>query len=107
MFNREIFGPYHNGQSPVYADPVAVYRKLHYALDGVPADYISDSKAEDVQVSYPAKEKLLAATRFAFGLQEFNPVDASGTQDDDCWRLLNVFLDWVNKKKVKEENLQS
>jgi hypothetical protein len=104
MFNRQIFGPIFNGQKPVFVDPLVAYRKLNYALDGIPNDYISDSKSEDVQISYPAKEKIVEATRFAFGLQPFNPDDGQGTQDEDCWLIFNTFLKWVEEKKVRAES---
>ncbi len=104
MFNRQIFGPIFDGEKQVLVDPLAAYRKLHYALDGTPNQWLEDSKSENVQVSYPAKEKLIEATRYAFGLFPFNPMDGQGAQDEDCWAILNAFLQWVEEKKVRGEN---
>lgn len=105
MFNREIFGPVFNGVDQVFLDPLNVYRRLHYALDGKPNQYLKDRKSEDVQVSFPAQEKLLEAVKFAFGLQPFNPLDGSGTQDGDAFGLLWAFLNWVDKKKSEGREL--
>ena len=104
MFNRQIFGPYFNGQTQVFCDPLAVYRKLHYLLGGTPEEYLREMKSEDPNLSYPAKEAVLQATRGAFGLQPFSTEDGSGAQDEDCWNILGAFLDFVSKKKVRPAN---
>lgn len=101
MFNREIYGPYFNGEEQLFADPLSAYRKLIFHLDGKPRETVEESKSEDVEVSYPAKEKLVEAARAAFYLAPFNPRDGSGARDEDAWVVLVDFLNWVTKKKVR------
>lgn len=107
MFSRNIFGPYFNGLSQVYGDPLEIYRRLNFCMGGNPSKYLEDANSEDILISEPAKEKLLESARNVFQLFPFDPLTGEGAQEEDVWKVLNDYLDWVEKKNVKEENLQN
>lgn len=89
---RQIYGPYFDGQSERYADPLAVLRRLRSLLGGDPGPALSRFH-EDPE----AEETVLAAARDALGMAGFDPRTGSGATDADVESVLRDFLDYVEK----------
>lgn len=97
---RLIFGPYSNGaRDGVYADPQAVYRRLVYALGGDPNSVLEQHRSAEPTVKFQATTRLVEASQFAFGLAPFDPNTGGGCLESHCLRILQDYLDWVDKKK--------
>ncbi len=119
---REIFGPHPVGGFQRFWDPLRIYRRLVHATGGQlakvwtearlqgPADIEGDSeevlqdKARARQQadlrSFPAMDRLLAATAFAFEVTVFDPTSAKGLTEQELEDLLETYFVWCDKKKV-------
>jgi hypothetical protein len=95
---RRIYGPYHDGREPVYADPLAVWRKLTVATRGelaaLLARYNENGTSQDLAAG-PLAEAAVAA----FGLVPFDKLTGHGACEDDALWLLGDFLAWRAEKK--------
>jgi len=96
--DRRIFGPYFNGLQSVYGDPLQINRRLVHALDGDPAPVHERANSQEEAERFEAREKLVVAARYAFGMVEFNPTTGQGAVELDVWTALNSFLEWREKK---------
>src|SRR5262249_51754015 len=96
--DKRVFGPFNDGREQVYADPVASYRRLNFALGGSLKEHIRNSRSEDPTTRFAAVEKLVEATRYAFDLVPFDRLTAKGPVEAEIRILLKQFLDWVSKK---------
>lgn len=111
MTNREIF-KYHNGEQDLFADPKAIERKLRISLGGDPATTLKALWAKDDEgkltasdVEYMiAEEKMIDATRKAFGLQPLDPFKGTGATDELALKLWSEFWDWMDEKKKPPVN---
>jgi hypothetical protein len=99
---RRIFGPYHDGEKEVYADPLKVYRRLHYQLEGVPNKTIKDTRSEDLHVRTEARDKLVAAAVYAFDLVPFDAATGKGVLTEDVEKVLADYLEWLEKNGSRE-----
>lgn len=95
---RAVFGPYLDGEKMRYGDPLAISRRLNQAAGGDVNRVIEDDRSEDPAVSGPAREKLLAAARFALEMVPFDILTGRGAQEGDIMAALRLFLEWVQKK---------
>ena len=97
----------------VAIDPIAVYRKLNsYPGLDLEADLVRCSLAAtvtdgSVKVDYESLDRLIQATRSAFGIEEFNE-DEGGEQhgmlDVEIEDLLMSFLEYMSSI-LKKKNL--
>jgi hypothetical protein len=82
-------------------DPFRVERLLAAALKGEPlADVLRAARAPVVSLSEPAVERLLAASRLAFGLEPVGP-DGGGVTEKTQLRVLREFLRWRSEVKSR------
>ena len=98
---RRVFGPYYDGAEYVFADPLAVYRKLSHRLDGDPNKVLQDTHSEDVETKYAAKAKLLPAAREALEMLPYDKKSGEGALDEDIWAALSAYLEYMEAKKSK------
>jgi hypothetical protein len=103
--DKQIFGPYWNGQANVFADPVAVRRRFQAILKGDGNSVLRAFRSDNPAESIPAGERLAAAVCAAFGLgNPFDPATGTGVLEA-VWRpCLVQFLDWMDEKKKPSEN---
>lgn len=94
---------YFNGIQEVYADPLMVHRHLMRLLDGASERIVNEANSDDVAISTPARDKLVAATRQAFGLLPFDPMTGAGAVEEEVMRIWDDFNCWLDKKKAKQE----
>jgi hypothetical protein len=87
-----IYGPYSDGRREVWADPVAVHRRLSSALDGEPSTYLGA-----FHVNEEARGKVLAAAVTAIQLHAFDPATGAGLREDEVELELRRFLEWSEK----------
>lgn len=99
---RRIFGPYFNGAQNLYADPLRVYRRLCYRLEGDPNKFIRERNSPDAQASLPARDRLLEATAFAFDMVPFDPATGKGALTQDVEKVLRDYLEYMEKKGRRE-----
>jgi len=104
---RRIFGPFCNGESQVYADPIRVYRRLHFALDGDPNKYLRDRRSEDQEVAFKAKEHLISAAVYAFEMKPFDPTTGQGVLEENVLPTLKAYLEYMDAKKEMGLNSQT
>jgi len=83
----------------IVADPMAVWAKIEFELQGQFGDVWEDSKSDDVSKRYGAELKLIEATNRAFGLKAFDPKDKDGVMRDETLAALLEFVRYLNKKK--------
>lgn len=94
--DRRVFR-YFDGSAAVYADPMALNRRLIHELGGEQDAVFADSHSPVDGVAYPAVERLLAAARRAFGMAPFDPATGTGPLEKDVRRVLNEFLDFFGE----------
>lgn len=95
---RKVFS-YFNGSATIFADPMAIKRRIAHATKGQESQILADCKSDLEPVAFAAWEKFLAATREAFEMVPFNPVDGTGSTEEDCIDAWNAFVDYRVKKK--------
>lgn len=100
--DERIF-PYTVGSVTLFGDPKKMLRDFELACDGDPKGCFEATKSENVAVSAPAHEKILAAGRKVFGLAPVNPRTGDGVLEDDVMDLLYSFFAWIEKKNRKPE----
>lgn len=101
---RRIYGPYYDGQgNQVFADPVAVYRRLVAETAGNLDALLSQYNQGDLGVA-GVSFRLANATVAAFELQPFDKATGKGTLQDEALALLGNFLDWRDQKKTPVGN---
>lgn len=91
--------PYNNGQSDLYADPLAVNRKLLVAFSGdieaaLTAGYAPEGKTNG------ATQAVIDGVRDAFGMLPFDPTTGTGATDAMVLRILSNFSDFMIEKKL-------
>jgi len=95
---RNIF-PYHNGVALVYADPLAIYRRLVLALDGEPNRWIEESRSDVAVLRVNAEQRLDQAVRVAFEMAPFDPLTGGGATAEFCDAALDAYLVYLDAKK--------
>lgn len=100
---RQIFGPFFNGEKEVFADPLRVYRRLQVQLDGDANKYLEQSRSEDFSLAFHAKERIIPAALFALELVPFDPKTGKGTLEEDCIRVLNAYLEFMDEVKKNSQ----
>lgn len=69
---------------------------------------LSDMQRKKIAESYAAWDRIIAATRHAFGIKEYTEDEAgnaSGLTDTQCFELLNDFYSWqVSLKKSTDDS---
>lgn len=98
--NTKVFS-YCNGAEDVYADPLAVYRKLFAALDGDPDAVLGKAAHEDPAVHLPARGQLSEAVRKAFDMAPFDAKTGAGATESDCLAAVWSFCHWLEERKKK------
>ena len=118
---EDIYG-YHDGLGERYADPGAVLAMLYRALKGNPEGVRKQAnqpapfgelrpdgtagEADDGAMAawrlevIEAQDQLEAASREAFALCPFDPLNGSGITRDESLKILNDFLVWIKKKQT-------
>ena len=97
-----VFGPYYNGFTEVFGDPIVIHRRLWAHLQGRPNDYfdmIRQYEAEPVK-SAEAAESVEMAVRHSFEMLPFNKDTGEGATQEDCFTALNLYLAYHDAKKV-------
>jgi hypothetical protein len=89
---------YHNGADAIYADPMALDRRLILELRDVNA-VIRQTKEEDPLVWVPAVESFLAAIRKVFELTPFDRVSGNGCDDQRVYDVYNEYQAWKEDQK--------
>lgn len=92
------------GQKAIYADPLAVRRRLMQTTHGEFDQILSDSAepepgTEDIGVMarIAAQEKLAACARETFNLPPINPATGEGFTEAIALNVLDQFLEWLAK----------
>jgi hypothetical protein len=101
---RRIFGPYSNGVSEVYADPIKVYRILSHELEGEPNRFIRGANSDDPQTAFESRNRLLAAAATALDMTAFDPGTGKGALESDVMAALNLFLEFMEKNAARGPN---
>lgn len=101
--NRKVFGPYNDGAKDVYADPLRVHRLLVNELKGQHREVLAASRSQSNEIAFPAIERLIAAVRVAFDMTPWDVATGTGATEDDCFNVLDQFLEWQDKKKESAE----
>ncbi len=123
---QAIFGPYWDGLSQVYADPMEVYRELQKATAGQLRQVLKDARAtgpadaegDDAETltrksaeradaemrAWPAVEKLLAASRSAFHMTPFDRATGKGATERDCHKAVTAFFAFLTAEKKTGES---
>lgn len=100
-----VYGPYYaDDGAPVYADPLAIDRKLKLLLGGDVTRALEEYHSPDPAVALPAAEQFVHAICVAFGLTPFDPRTGQGTIESECVRTWNNYQAWVEKKNQKAGN---
>ena len=124
--DRRIFEyPSVDGSAKLFADPLAVRRKLMARSAGKIDDIVdiyrasieagnakADGEIKDVNPGVfvqgdNAEEQIVQAVRYAFDLKPFDPKDGSGAPAKYCLRLFDWFTEWREQKKTSEETTPS
>lgn len=102
LFNekqRRVF-LYHNGESEVYGDPLAIQRKLRAYMGGdckKVVDAINSDNAIEVDA---AADVFHAAVVKAFDIKRvFDPKTGDGFTEADLRKLWDIFQKWLSEKK--------
>lgn len=106
--DRAIYS-YHDGVKDVFADPLALKRKLVQAARGdlagliqraTPPEENAGPEAPDRTLDrMNAETELLAVVREAFQLPEINPATGEGCTDSMVWRVWDHFGDYLSGEK--------
>jgi hypothetical protein len=96
---RAIF-PYHNGQSQVFADPLALQRKLNVLLQGDIGTVVKEAYTATVGDTGGAMQKLLDAIREAFSLSPVDPATGQGITDLMALSIFRQFGEFLSAKKI-------
>lgn len=99
---RLIYGPYHDGLSERYADPIAVHRKLVMVLDEDPNHFIRQLKSEVPSIKVRAEIELAAAAVGAFDLLPFDPSSGTGSTQDEALAILYDYIGWREKNAKRD-----
>jgi hypothetical protein len=100
---RQIFGPYWNGQARVYGDPVRLKRRLDHAARGELPKWIERWNDPSHPQHHEALDALLGAARWAMELVPFDPATGSGATDDEAEFALRQLLEWLEGKGPRAE----
>lgn len=96
---KEIFGPYFDGEKERWADPLRVRRTLDMALAGRVNDYLARMVADNPVEKGEAINAVIQAAAHAFGLKLFDPETGEGVLDSSVLNLMESYTDWENEKK--------
>jgi hypothetical protein len=99
---KRVYGPYRygDGDKTLYADPLAVNRKVKALLGGDVEQVVRDyNSGEDVLVERAAA-RFLGAVVEAFGLKPFDPKTGTGLVEAHVVQVWNHFQDWLAQKKT-------
>lgn len=114
---------YFDGEKQVFADPLAVWRRLLRALDGdfhgawedaQPKKVLGDDgkplPPSDPRVAsatlarLAGEERLLGAVREALALPAFDPTTGKGATEEDVQVALDAYCDYLEKKRKSTES---
>ena len=111
---------YHNGEKTVFADPLAVQRKMLRLAAGNLAGLSQDASTPEpdalgnvepqdpskVLLRLDAQEALVGVIREAFGLAPFDPDTGKGVPEKHCWKVWDDFYEWLEKnvKKINKKH---
>lgn len=102
MRDRQVY-KYHNGNEEVFADPIRCYRALYRETNGEFSSLVKDcSDKSNPLLAVKAAEALIAAARVVFELKDFDKKTGEGVTDEEVDHLLDSFLGWLDKKKLKK-----
>lgn len=94
--DRNIFS-YHDGKQDRTADPVRILRLLAVHSSGNLAALVDLAKSDNPEQAFPATDRLLAASRAAFGIQAF---EQGGPNEDFPLAVLDQFFAFLEKKNL-------
>lgn len=98
VFRFQVQGD--NGPLHIAVDPFRIERLLARSLGGEPLrDVLTQARAPQQTLAFPAVEKLLKATCDAFALELVKP-DGTGHTEEAVFRVLSEYLRW--KADVKK-----
>ena len=118
---KNVFS-YFNGAETIYADPLAIYRRLAHALGGNPNEvvqrselgitgpreaYPDDQAYEEALAAevasepmrFEAMEQLLEAIRVVFRMEPFVPATGKGATEKDCRDAFEAFIAYLEDQK--------
>jgi hypothetical protein len=111
---RAIF-EYHDGERTVFADPLAIQRKMLRLAAGnlvglseaasAPEKATGPEEPGKVLERLNAQEQLLSVIREGFNLPEFDPNTGKGALEKQCWKVWDDFYGWLEKNARKGEGL--
>lgn len=85
---------YHNGEKPVWGDPLRIQRLLHLALPDAPA-VLQGVRNKDLA----AVGKLMEAVPLAFGMKPFDPESGEGATEAVCKAAVEALWAFLASKK--------
>jgi len=100
---RKIF-KYHDGTKDVYADPLAMNRKLRALMAGNPEKVVAAYNGDDDIAADAAAEVFFPAIAEAFQVTRFNRLTGEGFVDEDLLKLWEMFQAWLLEKKNRAAN---
>ena len=103
---KNIFGPYDNGESMSFGDPYAIWRSLNFHTGGELIRIVEQHRATDGQGnldlvnSYDATNKLITACVHAFHLKTVDHTTGKGIDEKRILELFDAFIEWLKKKET-------
>lgn len=119
---------YQMGETKVYGDPLALYRKMLVACGGdidgvvsaayatavkaspVPSVPVATGEGQPAAIPEPeiqpvgecdgSMDRLIDAIRSAFDLPSINPATGAGVPDAAALKLFDIFTEFLNEKKI-------
>lgn len=97
--NRDVWGPYWNGEKSVFCDPFKAISLLWVVTDGRLQELIGHYNSDNPTARADASIKLAEASRRAFGLADIDVDTGEGVNQEYALSVLKDFLVWTNQKK--------
>jgi len=101
---RKVF-KYHDGEKDVWADPLAMSRKLRALMGGNPEKIVTQYNSDVQMDSDNAAEVFFPAIAEAFQVKRFDRLTGDGFTDEDLLKTWEMFQAWLEAKKKRDANL--
>ena len=97
---RDIFGPYFDGQRMRLGDPSKIRRYMVRACGGQPGALLKSIQNPDTPeaLKFEQTKQILDAAHFAFELHAFDEASGAGVLEKDVWATIKAFVAFCKKK---------